>query len=106
MQLLQLIYCIASSKCCKLHIDETGRHLSDRFAEQLRSVKKNDVDKPVARHLNAANHSISDIKDCAISPISGSIKIAVKGTKSISFIKLETFIPTGSRTIFFYLILQ
>ena len=37
----------------------------------LRSVRNNDVDKPVARHVNAANHSISDIKVCAISPISG-----------------------------------
>ena len=27
--------------------------------------------KPVARHFNAVNHSISDIKVCAISPISG-----------------------------------
>ena len=58
------------SKCCKLYIGGTGRRLSDRFAEHLRSVRNNDVDKPVARHFNAANHSISDIKVCAISPIS------------------------------------
>ena len=48
-----------------------GRRLSGRFAEHLRSVRNNDVDKPVARHFNAANHSISDIKFWAISPISG-----------------------------------
>ena len=51
-------------------IGETGRRLSDRFAEHLRSVRNNDVDKPVARYFNATNHSISDIKVCAISPIS------------------------------------
>ena len=65
-----IIYCISCSKCCKLYIGETGRRLSDRFAGHLRSVRNNDVDKPVARHFNAANHSISDIKVCAISPIS------------------------------------
>ena len=57
-----IIYCISCSKCCKLYIGETGRRLSDRFTEHLRSVRNNDVDKPVARHFNAANHSISDIK--------------------------------------------
>ena len=50
----------------------TSKHLSDRFAEHLRSIRSNDVDKPVARHFNAANHSISDINVCAISPFSGS----------------------------------
>ena len=66
-----IIYCISCIKYCKLYIGETGRRLSDRFAEHLRSVRNNDVDKPVTRHFNAANHSISDIKVCAISPISG-----------------------------------
>ena len=35
------------------------------------SIRNNDVDKPVARRFHTANHSISDIKVCAISPISG-----------------------------------
>ena len=62
-----IIYFIS---CVKLYIGETGRRQSDRFAEHLRSVRNNDVDKPVARHFNIVNHSISDIKVCAISPIS------------------------------------
>ena len=49
---------------------EMGRCLSNRFAEHLRSVRNNDVDKPVAQHFNTINHSISDIKVCAISSIS------------------------------------
>ena len=53
---------LALIKCCKLYIGETGRRLSDRFAEHLRSIRNNDVDKPVARHFNAANHSISEFK--------------------------------------------
>ena len=30
-----IIYCISCSKCCKLYIGETGRRLSDRFAEMM-----------------------------------------------------------------------
>ena len=66
-----IIYCISCSKCCKLQIGETGRRLSDRFAEHHRSVRNHDVDKPVARHFNTFNDSVSDIKVCAISLISG-----------------------------------
>ena len=91
-----IIYCISCSKCCKLYIGETSRRLSGRFAEHLRSVRNNDVGKPVARHFNVVNHSISDIKVCAISPVSGSNDtVPVKDTKSVSFLKLEPFIPTG-----------
>ena len=47
-----------------------GQRLSDRFAEHRSSRNNADVDKPVARHFNTANHSISDINICTISPIS------------------------------------
>ena len=47
-----IIYCIFCIKCCKLYIGETGRRLSDRFPEHLRSVRNNDVDKPVALLIN------------------------------------------------------
>ena len=79
-----IIYCISCIKCCKLYIGETGRCLSNRFAEHLRSERNNDIEKPIARYFNAANHSISDIKVCAISPISGNYS-----RKSVSFLKLE-----------------
>ena len=69
-----IIYCISCIKCYKLYIGETGLRLSDRFAEHLCSLRNNDVDKPVARHFNAANRSISE--NCAISPISGSNPLA------------------------------
>ena len=45
--------------------------VSDRFAEHLRLVSNNDVDKPVTRHLNSSNQTISDMKVSAISSISG-----------------------------------
>ena len=80
-----IIYRISCIKCCKISIGETGRCLSNRFAEHLRSERNNDVEKPVARYFSAANHSISDINVCAISPIPGSNY----SRKSISFLKLE-----------------
>ena len=52
-----IIYCISCIKCCKLYIGETGRRRSDRFVEHLRSVKNNDVNTSVARHVNTANQS-------------------------------------------------
>ena len=88
------IECISCSKCCKLYISETGRRLSDRFAEHLRSVRNNDVDKPVARHFNAANHSISDMKICAISPISGGNDSRKRHEKRLIF-KIGTIHPHG-----------
>ena len=89
-----IIYCISCSKCCKLYIGETGRRLSNRFAEHLRSVRNNDVDKPVARHFNAANHSISDMKICAISPISGGNDSRKRHKKRLIF-KIGTIHPHG-----------
>ena len=47
----KITYCVSCSTCCKIYIGETGRRLSDRFPEQLHSVKSNDVDKPVS-HFN------------------------------------------------------
>ena len=94
MHLLQHHYCISCSKCCKLYIGETGRRLSDRFAGHLRSVRNNDVDKPVARHFNAGNHSISDIKVCAISHISGGNDSCKRHEKRLIF-KIGTIHPTG-----------
>ena len=89
-----IIYCISYSKCCKLYIGETGRRLSDRFAEHLRSVRNNDVDKPVARHFNAVNHSISDMKICAISPICGGNDSRKRHEKCLIF-KIGTIHPHG-----------
>ena len=80
-----IIYCISCLKCRKVYIGETGRSLSDRFPEHLRSVRNDDVDKPVARHFNAANHSISDGKMCPVSPISGGKDSRKEHEKSLIF---------------------
>ena len=100
-----IIYCISCSKCCKLYIGETGRRLADRFAEPLRSVRNNDVDKPVARHFDAANHSISDMKICAISPISGGNDSRKRHEKRLIF-KIGTIHPHGlNKSIVIYLLI-
>ena len=70
------------------------RRLSDRLAEHLRSVRNNDVDKPVARHFNAVNHSISDINVCAISYISGGNDSRKRHEKRLIF-KIGTIHPHG-----------
>ena len=78
------------------YIGETGRRLSDRFAEHLRSVRNNDVDKPVVQRFNAVNHStcISDIKVCAISPNSGGNDSRKRHEKCLIF-KIGTIHPDG-----------
>ena len=103
MHLLEHIYCISCSKCCKLYIGETGRRLSDRFAEPLRSVRNKDVDKPVARHFNAANHSISDMKICTISPISGGNDSRKRHEKRLIF-KIGTIHPHGLNERFSFIL--
>ena len=52
-----------------------------------------------ARHFNTANNSISDIKFVS-SHAFLVVMIAVKDRKSVSFLKLEPFIPTGSTNDF------
>ena len=43
-----------------LYIGETGRRLDDRIRDHLYDIRKNDQSKPVSRHFNSSNHSISD----------------------------------------------
>ena len=69
-------------------------YCSSSFAEHLRSVRNNDVDKPVARHFNAANHSISNMKICAISPISGGNDSRKRHENGLIF-KIGTIHPHG-----------
>ena len=78
----------------KIQRVETGRRLSDRFAEHLRSVRNGDVDKPVARHFNSTNHSLSDMKICAISQIFGGNNSHKRQEKRLIF-KIETIHPHG-----------
>ena len=111
------VYNIYCKKCnvggdaCKIvhvstilhYIGETGRRLSDRFSEHLRSVRTmHDVDNPVAQHFNTANHSISDIKVYAISLISCGNDSRKKQEKRVIF-KIWTIHPHGLNERFFFI---
>ena len=59
-----VVYVITCQRCYKLYIGETGRRLSDRFGERLRSVegfKQNSHYQgggfPVAEHFNLPEHN-------------------------------------------------
>ena len=78
-----------------VNFTSVGRRLSDRFAEHLCSERNNKVHKPVVHHFNTANHSISYINVCAISPISGGNDSRKWHEKYLIF-KIGTIHPTGS----------
>ena len=97
-----LIYCISCSRCSILYIGETGRTLRTRFGEHRRAVQANDVHQPVARHFNAGNHCISDMKIRALCPVSGSNDSRKKQEMSL-ISKLGTLQPLGINERFSYL---
>ena len=66
-----IIYCIQCSHCNQLYIGETGRRLGDRIRDHLYDIRNNDLSKPVSRHFNSSNHSISNLVAFGISRISG-----------------------------------
>ena len=66
-----IIYCIQCSNCKKLYIGETGRRLGDRIRDHLYDIRKNDLSKPISRHFNSSNHSISDFVAFGLSIING-----------------------------------
>ena len=97
-----LIYCISFSRCGMLYIGETGRTLRTRFGEHRRAVQANDVHQPVARHFNAGNHCISDMKIRALCPVSGNNDSPKKQEMSL-ISKLGTLQPLGINERFSYL---
>ena len=66
-----IMYFIQSSNCSKLYIGETGRRLGDRIINHLYDLRKNDLSKPVSRHFNYFNHSLSNFVAFGLSVING-----------------------------------
>ena len=79
-------------------VNSTSVRLADVSLTSLpnifRFVRNNDVDKPVARHFNSANHSISDMKVSAISSISGGNDSRIRQERR-PILKLGTSHPYG-----------
>ena len=66
-----VIYCIQCTVCNLLYVGETGRRLGDRIRDHIRDIGLNDVNKPVSRHFNSANHNISHMIVFGLCVISG-----------------------------------
>ena len=66
-----VVYCIQCSKCNQLYIGETGRRLGDRIRDHIYNIRKIDLSKPVSRHFNSSNHSISNFFAFGLSIING-----------------------------------
>ena len=61
-----IIYAITCKRCHKAYIGETGKRLSDRFAQHLRDIRQCSV-TPVATHFNDTGHSgVDDVQVTAI----------------------------------------
>ena len=65
-----LIYAIICKRCNKAYIGETGKRLSDRFAQHLRDIRQCSV-TPVATHFNDTGHlgahdvQVTAIRSCS-----------------------------------------
>ena len=57
-------------------------------------IRNGDVDKPVAWHFNSVNHSLSDMKLCAISQIFGGNDSRKRQENHLNF-KIGTIHPRG-----------
>jgi len=77
-----------------LYVGETGRRFGDRIRDHLYDIRKNDETKPVSRHFNSANHSLSDFIVFGLSLISGDNDC--RKTKEMRLIHtLGTLAPNG-----------
>ena len=84
-----------------LTIGETGRRFGDRIRDHLYDVRKNDLTKPVSRHFNLPNHSISDFIVFGLSLVSGNNDC--RKTKEMRLIhRLGTHNPNGMNERFNY----
>ena len=99
--LLTLFNCIKCSRCNLLYIGETGRRFDDRIRDHLYDVRKNDLTKPVSRHFNLPNHSLSDFIVFGLSLVSGNNDC--RKTKEMRIIhRLGTPSPNGMNERFNY----
>ena len=84
-----------------LYIGETSRRFGDRIRDHLYDVRKNDLTKPVSRHFNLPNHSISDFIVFGLSLVSGNNDC--RKTKEMRLIhRLGTHNPNGMNERFNY----
>ena len=59
-----VVYAIRCKRCDLLYVGQTGQRLADRFAQHLRSIRRDDG-QPVSRHFNSPIHK-GDVRDLTI----------------------------------------
>ena len=57
-----LIYCINCDRCREQYIGETGKTLSQRFAQHRGYVRNNIAEKANGAHYNIPGHTMADMK--------------------------------------------
>ena len=78
-----------------------SRKICDRIRDHLYDVRKNDLTKPVSRHFNSLNHSLSDFIVFGLSLVSGNNDC--RKTKEMRLIhRLGTHNPNGMNERFNY----
>ncbi len=97
-----VVYVIACQRCHKMYIGETGRRLSDRFGEHLRSVEDYHQHPryqgggfPVAEHFNLPDHNkIQDMRVSVVRKVNGGTTVRQREGKRLIF-QLKTLAPGG-----------
>ena len=97
-----VVYVITCQRCYKLYIGETGRRLSDRFGEHLRSVEsfKHNLRYqgggfPVAEHFNLPEHNhVHDMRVSVVRQVKGGTATRQREERRLIF-QLGTLAPGG-----------
>ena len=105
-----VVYVITCQRCYKLYIGETGRRLSDRFGEHLRSVegfKQNPRYQgggfPVAEHFNLPEHNhVHDMRVSVVKQVKGGTATRQREERQLIF-QLGTLAPGGLNIDFKFL---
>ena len=105
-----VVYVITCQRCHKLYIGETGRKLSDRFGEHLRSVegfKQNPRYQrggfPVVEHFNLPDHNQAhDMRESVGRQVKGGAPTRQREERPLIF-KLGTLAPGGLNIDFKFL---
>ena len=56
-----MVYCINGDRCCEQYVGETGKKLSQRFAQHRGYVRNNKVEKAILAQFNLPGHTMADM---------------------------------------------
>ena len=93
-----VVYAIRCRLCDLLYVGQTGQRLADRFAQHLRSIRRDDG-QPVSRHFNTPRHggATVDLELCGLALVTTSAPRRIT-VESMLIHKLGTLVPSGLNT--------